>query len=117
MFWPSKADGLSPSWGTCLRGPKFFRLVLDATDLRVYLICMAISKNNRLAQYRRRAALMTQKELSELSGVPIRTIQDQEAGIIRSPRLDTARKLIKALESALKMNLTIDDVWPERYNG
>jgi len=67
---------------------------------------MAIFTYNNLAHYRLKAAL-TQKALSELSGVPIRTIQDQEAGVFRTPNLDTARKLVKALD------LTIDDVWPE----
>ena len=71
---------------------------------------MAKFTDNKLAWYRRKEAL-TQKALSELSGVPIRTIQDQEAGIFRTPNLDTARKLVRALGPTT--GLTIDDVWPE----
>jgi DNA-binding XRE family transcriptional regulator len=67
---------------------------------------MAKFTENKLAYYRLKAAL-TQKALSGWSGVPIRTIQDQEAGIFRLPALDTARKLVRAL------GVTIDDVWPE----
>ena len=67
---------------------------------------------NRLASYRRKAAL-TQQALSELSGISYRTIQDQEAGIPRSPNLKTARRLIKALSKELGRKIAIDDVWPE----
>ena len=67
---------------------------------------MAKFTDNNLATLRRKAAL-TQQVLSDLSGVPVRTIHDQEAGIFRLPALDTARKLAKALD------VTIDDVWPE----
>ena len=73
---------------------------------------MAKFTDNNLATLRRKAAL-TQKALSELSGVPIRTIQDQEAGIFESPRLKIARRLIKALSKELQMELIIEDVWPE----
>jgi DNA-binding XRE family transcriptional regulator len=73
---------------------------------------MAILKRNNLAEFRYEAAI-TQRELSELSGVPIRTIQDQEAGIFCSPNLKTARKLVKALSKSLKRKLTVDGVWPE----
>lgn len=44
---------------------------------------------------------MTQAKLSKLSGVPIRTIQDIEAGNI--PRLNTAFKIAAAL------NMSLDD--------
>ena len=95
-----------------MREPNFFRLPLDNTRISAYLVCMAKFTDNNLATLRRKVAL-TQKALSELSGVPIRTIQDQEAGIFRTPNLDTARKLVRGLAAESGMVLTVDDVWPE----
>lgn len=77
---------------------------------------MAIFTENRLAELRGEAGL-TQKALADLSGVPWRTIQDQEAGIFKSPNLTKARALIRVLSKRLRRKITVDDVWPDEYNG
>jgi DNA-binding XRE family transcriptional regulator len=76
---------------------------------------MAIFTDNRLADLRGEAGL-TQKALATLSKVPWRTIQDQEAGIFRTPNLATARKLTRVLSKRLKRKITVDYVWPDDYN-
>jgi len=69
----------------------------------------------RLDEFRHKAKL-TQVELGELSGVSYRTIQDQEAGVFRSPNLSKARLLTRALSKKLRRKITVDDVWPDEYN-
>ena len=76
---------------------------------------MAIFTENKLAELRDEAGL-TQRALAVLSGVPWRTIQDQEAGIFKSPNLATARKLIRVLSKRLRRKITVDYVWPDEYN-
>jgi DNA-binding XRE family transcriptional regulator len=66
--------------------------------------------NNLLAEHRGYIG-MTQAELSEASGVSIRTIQVIEAGTQDNPRLKTMRALCRALSKRRKVKM--ENVWPE----
>lgn len=61
--------------------------------------------NNRLLEFRQSAGL-TQLGLAERSGVPWRTIQDQERGLWKSPTFATARKIARVLGKQ------VDEIWP-----
>jgi len=66
---------------------------------------------SNLAFYRKQAR-MTQADLGQKVGVRPTTIGNQERGE-RTPRLGTARAVVRVLNSA-GVQCTIDDVYPEQ---
>ena len=54
---------------------------------------------------------LTQKRLSEISGVPQQTISAIESGVRKNPGILTLRQLANA------MGCTIDDMCPEEKGG
>ena len=64
----------------------------------------------RLQEIREGKAL-TQKRLSEISGVPQQTISAIESGVRKNPGILTLRQLANA------MGCTIDDICPDENGG
>jgi DNA-binding XRE family transcriptional regulator len=59
---------------------------------------------NKLKEIREKKGL-TQREISKISGVPLRTLQGLEANEKHVPKLDTCLKISKSL------NLNIEDIF------
>ena len=61
---------------------------------------------NKIKEFRDQAGL-TREKLSEVSGIPISTIQDIESGITKNPGIETIKPLLVALGANNKSKMEL----------